>query len=101
MRNFSLINWLIVPTTLNNLKTTLNDSYVGKLKTVPVPNLIDVVDKEVIKNIKLEILKTRVNNLENKIPDASISIYINQCNTDKENLEQNRDVDQKYQIKVV
>ena len=90
-----------VPTTLNNLKTTLNDLYVCKLKTVPVPNLIDVVDNEVIKNIKLNILKARVNNLENKIPDASTSIYINQCNTDKENLEKNRDVDQKYQIQVV
>ena len=90
-----------VPTTLNNLKTTLNDLSVGKLKTVPVPNLIDVVDNEVIKNIKLNILKTRVNNLENKISDASTSIYINECNTDKENLEKNRDVDKKYQIQVV
>ena len=90
-----------VPTTLNNLKTTLNDLSVGKLKTVLVPNLIDVVDNEVIKNIKLNILKTRVNNLENKISDASTSIYINECNTDKENLEKNRDVDKKYQIQVV
>ena len=90
-----------VPTTLNNLKTTLNDLSVGKLKTVPVPNLIDVVDNEVIKNIKLNILKTRVNNLENKISDASTSIYINECNTDKENLEKNRDVRKKYQIQVV
>ena len=90
-----------VPTTLNNLKTTLNDLSVGKLKTVLVPNLIDVVDNEVIKNIKLNILKTRVNNLENKISDASTSIYINECNTDKENLEKNRDVRKKYQIQVV
>ena len=90
-----------VPTTLNNLKTTLNDLSVGKLKSVPVPNLIDVVDNEVIKNIKLNILKTRVNKLENKISDASTSIYINECNTDKENLEKNRDVDKKYQIQVV
>ena len=90
-----------VTTTLNNLKTTLNDLSVGKLKTVPVPNLIDVVDNEVIKNIKLNILKTRVNNLENKISDASTSIYINECNTDKENLEKNRDVRKKYQIQVV
>ena len=90
-----------VTTTLNNLKTTLNDLSVGKLKTVPVPNLIDVVDNEVIKNIKLNILKTRVNNLENKISDESTSIYINECNTDKENLEKNRDVRKKYQIQVV
>ena len=90
-----------VTTTLNNLKTTLNDLSVGKLKTVPVPNLIDVVDNEVIKNIKLNILKTRVNNLENKISDASTSIYINECNTDKENLEKNRDVRKKNQIQVV
>ena len=86
---------------MNNLKTTLNGLYVGKLKTVPVPNLIDVVYNEVIKNIKWNILKTRVNNLENKILEASTSIYKNQCNTDKENLARNRDVDQKYQIQVV
>ena len=57
-----------VPTSLNNLKTKVDSVYVGKLKTAPVEmkNLIDVVDNEVAKNIKLNTLKTKVNNLEKK-----------------------------------
>ena len=48
-----------VPTSLNNLKTKVDDLDVGKLKTVPVylKNLSDVV--------KINTLKTKVNNLEN------------------------------------
>ena len=52
-----------VPTILNNLKAKVNDLDVGKLKTVPVS---DVVDNEVVKNTKFNILKTKVNNLERK-----------------------------------
>ena len=55
-----------VLTSLNNLKTKVNDLDVGKLKTVPVDSkkLSDVVDNEVVKNIKFNTLKTKVNNLE-------------------------------------
>ena len=43
----------------------------------------DVVDNEVGKNTKLNMLKTKVNSLE-KIPDATNLININQYNTDKQ-----------------
>ena len=42
---------------------------------------------EVVKNTKFNTLKTTVNNLEKKIPDATTLIHINQYNTDKQNLE--------------
>ena len=64
---------------MNNLKTKVDDLDVGKLKTVPVDlkKLSDVVDNEVVKNTKFNTLKTKVNNLENKIPEATILIHIN------------------------
>ena len=46
----------------------------------------DVVDNEVAKNTKFNTVKTKVNNLEKKIPDATTLIHINQENTDKQNL---------------
>ena len=49
--------------------------------------LSDVIDNEVIKNTKFNTLKTKVNNLEKKIPDATTLIHINECNTDKQNSE--------------
>ena len=78
-----------VPTSLNNLKTKVDDLDVGKLKTVSVDlrNLSDIVDNEVIKNAKFNTLKTKVNNLEKKIPDGTNLVHINQYNTDKQNLE--------------
>ena len=75
-----------VPTSLNNLKTRVDDLDVGKLKTVPI-DLSDVVDKEVIKNTKFNTLKTTVNNLDTKTSDASTLIHINHYKTDKQNLE--------------
>ena len=84
------INKLVnVPTSLNNLKEKVVDLDVGKLKTVPInlKNLSDIVDNEVIKNTKFNTLKTKVNNLEKKILDATTLIHINQYNTDKQNLE--------------
>ena len=84
------INKLVnVPTSLNNLKTKVDDLDVGKLKTVPVDlkKLSGVVANEVVKNTKFNTLKTKVNSLEKKIPDATTLIHINQCNTDKQNLE--------------
>ena len=70
-----LVNVLI---SLNNLKTQADDLDVGKLKTVPVDlkNLSDAVNNEVVKNTKLNTLKTKVNNLENKIPDVTTLIHL-------------------------
>ena len=71
-----------VPTSLNNV----DDLDVGKLKNV----LVDlkkssyVIDCEVVKNTKLKILKTKVNNFEMKIPDA---IHVSSYSTDKQNLD--------------
>ena len=46
--------------------------------------LNDVLDDQVVKNTKFNTLKTKINK---KTPDAIILIYINQCNTGKQNLE--------------
>ena len=55
-----------VPTSLKNLKTTVDDLNVGILKTAPVDlkNLSDVVVNKVIKNTKFRTLKTKINSLE-------------------------------------
>ena len=52
-----------VPNSLNNLKTKVYELDVGELKTVPIDlkKLIDVVNKEVVKNTKFNALKTKVN----------------------------------------
>ena len=71
------INELVkIPTNLINLETKVDDLDVGKLKTVPgdLKILTDVVHNEVVKNTKSNILKTKVNNLETKIPDPTILI---------------------------
>ena len=56
-----------VRTSLNSLKTKVDDLEVGKLKTVPVDlkKISDVVDNVVVKNIKFNTLKAKVNNLGN------------------------------------
>ena len=50
-----------VTTSLNNLKRKVDDLDVGKLKTAPIDlkKLSDTVDNEVVKNTKLNTLKTR------------------------------------------
>ena len=53
--------------------------------------LNDVVDNEVVKNTKFNTPKAKVNDLENKIPDASTLIWLNQYNTDKKNLGKTKD----------
>ena len=57
-----------VLTSLNYLKTKVDDLDVTKLKNVSVylKNLSDLIDNEVDKNTKLNTLKTKVNNLEKK-----------------------------------
>ena len=55
------INKLVnVRTSLNNLKTKVDDLYVGKLKTV-FAKINDVVDKKVVKDKKFNTLQTKVN----------------------------------------
>ena len=56
------------PTSLNNLKTNVDDLDVGKLKIDPVDfkKLSDVLAHEVVKNTKFNTLKTKVNSLEKK-----------------------------------
>ena len=73
-----------MPTSLNSLKAKVDDLDVSKLKNVPVDlkKLSDVVDNKVVENTKFNILNTKVNNLEKKIPDPSI----NQYNTVKQNI---------------
>ena len=99
------INKLVnVVTSLNSLKTKVDDLDVVKLKTVPVDfkKLSHLVDNEVIKNTKFNTLETKVNNLEKKIPDATTLIHINQYNTDKQILEKKMEMlIIKYQIQVV
>ena len=60
-----IIKAVNVPTSLNNLKTKVDDLNVGKLITVSrdLKKLSDVV---VVKNTKFNTLKTKVNNLEEK-----------------------------------
>ena len=69
-----------VTTSVNNLKTKVDDLDVGKFKVVPVDlrRSSDVVDNEAVKNTKCSTLKTKVNNLEKRIPDATTLIHINQ-----------------------
>ena len=84
-------------TSLNNLKTKVYDLVFIKLKNVPVvlKKISDIVDNEVVKSTKFNTIKTKVDNLEKKIPDATTLIPINQY-TNKQNLEKNlADVDKK------
>ena len=95
---------IIVPIRLNNLKAKVVNLHVGKLKTVPVDLKIlsNVVDNGVVKNTKYNTLKTKVNYLDKKIPDATTLIHINQYNTDEQNLaKQIEDATKKHQIQVV
>ena len=59
-----------IPTGLKNFQTKVDDSDVGKLKTVPIDlkKLGDVVCKQVVENIVYNKLNMKVNNLENTIP---------------------------------
>ena len=84
------INKLVnVTTVLNNLETKVDDLDVDKLKTNPadLKKLSEVVSKEVFKNTKFNKLNLKINNLKNKIPDATALIHINQYNTDEQSLE--------------
>ena len=72
-----------VGTSVNNLKAKVDDLNAGKLKSLPVDlkKLIDVADNEVVKKKKkINKLKTKVNYLEKKSPDATTLVHINQYN---------------------
>ena len=49
--------------------------------------LIDLVDNEVVKSTKFNRPKTKVNNLDKKVPDATTLFHINQYSTDKQILQ--------------
>ena len=71
---FNILNNFL--TRLNNLKTKADDFDVVKLKTVPVDlkTFSDEVKEEVLKKTVYDKLNTKVNNLENKILDATTLI---------------------------
>ena len=51
---------------------------------------------------KFNTLKTKVNSLEEKVPDTTTLISINQYNTDKQNLQKKiGDVHKKYQVRLI
>ena len=80
------INKLVnVPTSSNNLKVKVDDLDVDELKKVDLKKFSDVVKNEVKKPRKLKTLKTKVNKLDKKIPDATTLIHINQQNLEKKN----------------
>ena len=54
---------------------------------IDLKKLSDVVDNEVVKNTKFNTPNTKVNNVENTIPDATTLIHINQYNIDTQNVE--------------
>ena len=64
---------------MNNLKTKENDLDVGKWKSVPVDSS-DEVDNEVLEHKKFNTQRNldKKNSLDNKIPDATTLIHINQ-----------------------
>ena len=85
-----------IPTGLTIFKTKVDED-VCELETLPVDlnKFSDVADNQVVKNEKLNILNTKVNNLE-KNPDVPTLIYINEYNTHKQNFEKKfGDVDKK------
>ena len=73
MDKIDISKLLCVPTHLDNLKLKVHGLGVAKLKPILIDlkKLSDVVTKEIVKNTKFNTLKTDVNVLEKKIPDAS------------------------------
>ena len=93
-----------VPTSLKNSKRKVQDLDVGKLKTVylDLSQVSNVGDNEVVKNTKFYTLKAKVNELDQKIPDKTALIHINQYHTDNQKLENKIwDVDKKYHMLLV
>ena len=78
-------------TSLNNLKTELDDLDLVKLIFFPgdLKKISDAVDNEFVKITKFSTLEAKVNNFENKVSDATTLIHINQYCTDKQNFDKN------------
>ena len=53
-----------------------------KTSLLDFKKLSDLVDSKVVKNKKFNTLNTKVSSLENRIPDLTTLIYINQYNAD-------------------
>ena len=69
VEKLDLTQFVNVPTSLNILKIKVDYLDASKLRpfTVDLKNLSDVFDTEVVKNTKLNIFQTKVNNLDMKI----------------------------------
>ena len=82
VEKLDITQFVNVPTSLNILKTKVDDLDPSKLRTftVDLKNLSDVFDTEVVKNTKANTFQTKVNNLDMKIPDAISLNQINQYN---------------------
>ena len=82
VEKLDITQFVNVPTSLNILKTKVDDLDASKLRTftVDLKNLSDVFDTEVVKNTKPNPFQTKVNNLDMKIPDAISLNQINQYN---------------------
>ena len=78
-----------VRTSLNNLKTKVDelDVQTSKTTSVDLKKLKDVLDNEVVKKTEFSTLKKKVNNIDKKNHYATSLIRRNQYNTDQENLE--------------
>ena len=74
-----------VPTSLNNLKTKLDDLDAGKLNifSTDLKKLSQLVENQVVKNTKFNTLKMKVYKLDKKVPDSTTLYLINQYKTDK------------------
>ena len=86
IHKLNINKWVNLPTSLNNLKTKVDELDVDKLKTVSLDlkKLSDEVDNELIKKTKFNTLKTKANKRDKNIPEATTLIHTNQCNTDKQ-----------------
>ena len=82
VEKLDITQFVNVPTSLNILKTKVDDLDASKLRTftVDLKNLSDVFDNEVVKNTKPNTFQTKVNHLDMKIPDAISLNQINQYN---------------------
>ena len=82
VEKLDITQFVNVPTSLNILKTKVDDLDASKLRTftVDLKNLSDVFDTEVVKNTKPKTFQTKVNNLDTKIPDPISLNQINQYN---------------------
>ena len=82
VEKLDITQFVNVPTSLNILKTKVDDLDASKLRTftVDLKSLSDVFDTEVVKNTKSKTFQTKVNNLDTKIPDPISLNQINQYN---------------------